>query len=567
MTTIIIRSLAALSLLLVAACPIFAQQQARNLPDFGLMLNEDGNIIFKLADPDPKVCRERLTKALDVMKGTPVKTLVYNAACGSDIMDYPTKAGNMWGWRVAGEEAKEPWKTRIGNLRPAAAAGMDNLRTAADWAKGNGLLFVPSFRVNDAHFAHDPHNNVHTGKFWVENHERVTLKKSPVPGRDLFNEILDFSHPEVRAYRMGIIREIIDRYADIMDGFQLDFMRHPAYFPDAATPEQAALITDMMVEIRQQLDELGRKHGRDYALMVRVPPTLKHSRRVGLDVETWLKRRLVDIVTPAPAITLSHDLPTDEFVALAAPVGAKVYPTLCDRTQYTWPFVAAPTAETYSGNGAKWDDFALGTLVRGAVVNHRAMGAAGFELYNYNLPLSADAMEAARAASEENPAQGTRVYAITPQFNLDYTDTYEPPKQIAATLQPRQPLTLKLYVGEQLSSGSAAKAALRLGLALGKQEPASLSAVKVSLNGKPLHTGPLSNHYTAITSKPPKKAADVRTAPPAASGYLQLPIADVSIVKQGWNEITVQVDSAGDAAGKIVVSEAVLGVMPESSAR
>lgn len=530
------------------------------VPDFGLMLNEDGNIIFAAADPDPQVVGRNLERTLDALKTTPVRTLVYNIACGSDILDYPTKVGNTWGWRVSGDEKTELWRTRLAKLRPAARAGLDSLRVAGQWARSNGLLFVPSYRVNDAHYCHDPHENMHTGRFWVENHERMTLKRSPVPGRDIFKDLLDFSHPEVRAYRLAIMFEAAERYADVMDGFQLDFMRHPALFPDAATAEQTELITEMVAKLRRHLDELGQRHGRWYPLMVRVPPTLKHSRRVGLDVKVWVERRLVDVVTPSQAITLSHDMPVDEFVAIARPVGAKVYPALLDRTQFAWPFVASPTSDTYSGAVGSETP---GPLARGAVVNLRAMGADGFELYNYNLPLEKQpgAMEAAVAASQPSPARGDRVYAVTPRYHLDHTDTYEPPKQVPSELRAGAPLRLRLYIGEDLGGASASgpiRCALRLGIGPGGRDLQRLGTMIISLNGLPLHDGPVGERFTAVTGKQTQASSN---APPPVIAYLQLPINQPALVRQGWNEITIEMRPAEPKA-KCTVVEAALGVLP-----
>src|SRR5688500_1494870 len=246
--------------------------------DFGLMLNEDGDAIFIAGpDPDPKVSTKKLEAVLDDLKGQPVRTLVYNIACGSDILHYPTEAGSTWGWRTSAGEKAKPWDTYLPGLRAATAAGFDSVRVAATWSKRNGLLFVPSYRMNDSHYCNNPQDNVLTGRFWVENQPRFTLGVSPVPEMGNLGDLLDFSHAEVRAYRLSIIREAADRYADVMDGFQLDFMRQPVLFPGGAvTSAQAALVTELVADVHKHLDDVGRKAGRHIPLMVRVPATLAH---------------------------------------------------------------------------------------------------------------------------------------------------------------------------------------------------------------------------------------------------------------------------------------------------
>ena len=56
------------------------------------------------------------------------------------------------------------------------------------------------------------------------------------------------------------------------------------------------LMTDFIRRIRQRLDEVGAQRGKHLDLLVRVPPTLYDSQRIGLDVEAWIGEGLVDIV-------------------------------------------------------------------------------------------------------------------------------------------------------------------------------------------------------------------------------------------------------------------------------
>ena len=80
-----------------------------------------------------------------------------------------------------------------------------------------------------------------------------------------------------------------------------------------------------------------------------MPPSLRNCRWAGLEVESWIERRLVDVVSPAQLMTLAHDMPVDEFVKLAKPVGCKVYPSLYPRTGYHWDLVREPSADHYAG--------------------------------------------------------------------------------------------------------------------------------------------------------------------------------------------------------------------------
>ncbi len=523
----------------------------RSLQDYGLMLNEDGDIILMVGDADPKIAQANLLNALDTLKSSPIKTLVYQVGCGSDVLHYPTKVASTWGWRTTAAEQSKPWSGHMAKMRPAAAAGLDSVRVAADWCKANGRYFVPGYRMNDAHFCADPENSPLTGEFWVKNHEALELKESPVPEVESYRYLLDYTKPEVRAYRLAIVMEIIERYQDAMEGIQLDFMRHPAMFPKGTAAQNAPLLTEMIRQIRSKLDELGKKNGRSYALMMRVPPTLKHSRNVGIAVDQWLKVGLVDVVTPGPAMTVSHDMPVKEFAALAGPTGAKVYPSVPDRTQFAWPFTADPTEQSYAG--VVGPDVSP-QLLRGAALNYRAMGAAGVEVYNFNVPLSAESERCMTALAA--PETGERIYAITPHFWIDTTDLIEPVKQIPATLESGRPARLTVYVGEDFAaSKSPLRCALRLGLST-PRKPDEFHRVAVAVNGQTLYAGAAPPHYTAVTGKPSRWSS---TQSPLSTGYLQFPIENLRMFKPGWNELTFEI-AAKTGKARCLLSEVELAV-------
>jgi hypothetical protein len=554
-----------LLLTLVAIVLLIAGQVRAREPvaDFGLMLNEDGDAIFIAGpDPDPAVSAQKLEALLDDLKGRPVRTLVYNIACGSDILHYPSKAGSTWGWRTCAREKAKPWDTYLPGLRAATAAGFDSVRVAATWSKRNGLLFVPSYRMNDSHYCNNPQDNVLTGRFWVENQPRVTLGASPVAGIENLKDLLNFTHPAVRAYRLSIIREAAERYADVMDGFQLDFMRQPALFPAGeVTSQQAALVTELVADVRKELDELGAKAGRRIPLMVRVPATLMHCRKARIDVPAWIRRGLVDVVTPSQAMTLAHDMPVDEFVQLAKPVGVKVYPALLDRTQFAWPFVGSPTAESYAGT-VSWDT--AGQLARGTAANYRAMGADGIELYNFNVPLSAPSIETVLAAADADPAaRGERVYAVTSRYMSDQLDLYDRPRALPARLCPGRPVMLRLYVGEDVAKAKAPPltCALRIGIWLGGKPAESLGAMTVKLNGKAVLSGSPVERFTAVAGKQTRTSKHV---PPPVEGYVQIPLDGAAMrsnLKKGWNEIFIEAATA-DAQTKYTLCEVAVGVLP-----
>ncbi|MSU47955.1 MAG: hypothetical protein EXS37_02515 [Opitutus sp.] len=536
----------------VFATAVFAAEGAapRPVADFRVILTDDGVLSF--TDLEPQRSEAALRAMIRSLQTSPVKTLVYEVAAGSQVMFYLTKVGSVWGWRKAGAEAEAAWVKRIPINRAAAASGLDAVRTAGSEAKAMGMYFMPGYRINDAHFAHEPMRNVLTGEFWLKHHERLALGTSPIPGDNRYQHLFDFSHPEVREHSLAVIYEIIDRYADIMDGLQLDFMRHPVFFSAGTAPARSSLMTDLVFAVRQRLDVSGRRAGRFLALSVRVPPTLATCRGAGLEVEQWIARQLVDVVIPAPSITLSHDLPVDEFAALATPRGVKIYPALFPRTQFHWPIVRSPAAKNYAGTTGRDVSEAH---VRGAVRNYLSMGAAGFELYNFNLPPEAVASAAFNALA--SPHHGDRVYAITPAYYAEREGTFEYRKQIPAALSPETPADLTIVIGEDLTKADlrrANSATLRLGLhGLGKAKGRFL----IEMNAHRVYEGDGGAVMTPVSGRESRPS---RMHPPATQVYLQVRLTDGGIFHPGRNRLVVRLQSP-NAAANLQIVEAQIAVL------
>jgi len=546
--TVLVRSLVVVSILLVTNVLTVAQSP-RVVPDYGVMLNEDGDVVFTHSlDADPAVVAVKLRENLDSLLDTPVRTLVFNVACGSDILHYPTRVGSTWGWRETEKEKSPPWNAWMPRLRAAAEAGLDSVRIAGDWAQERGLLFVPSFRINDAHYTGDPMNNTLTGRFWVEHGEKYELGVSPLPEVDNYKHLLDFSHAEARDFRLAVMREVIERYGDVMDGLQIDFTRHPYLFPREHVEARAPLLTEMVAQVRAALDAAGRAHGKDLPLMVRVPPTVRNCRWAGIEIERWVAEGLIDVVLPSASMTLSHDS-LDEFAALARPHGVRVGGAVFPRAQYAWPVSPDATADDFTGDTGRDSSAAQ---LRGAAAGMLASGATIIELYNFNLPLNADGRAALDAVA--HPMRGDRVYAVTPAYYLDHTDTYENRKQIPADLRAGEPTTLNLTIGET-EVASTTRCVLRLGFH--GVSPDALLGLNVTLNDAELFTGSLGGSLIPVTGR---ATGPTRQHPSPATTYLQVAIESPdAVLRQGTNVLRLTL-TANDARAMAQLVEAQLAV-------
>jgi len=263
----------------------------------------------------------------------------------------------------------------------------------------------------------------------------------------------------------------------------------------------------------------------------------------------------VDVLIPSQLMTLAHDMPIDKFVALAKPAGCKVYPAIYPRTSYTWPFAASPSPEGYSSSTSR---IASPELIRGAASNYWYMGAAGFQLFNFNLPPDTQVYRIMRdLARPECLTQMSRIYAITPAYYLDYEDSYQYKKYIPADLQPGKTRRLPLIVGADLTDRTLERPPDACALRLGLRGAGRDLQVTVAINGKLLYEGAAGENLIEVTGPAPASGG---AHPDPPTSYLQLPIDDLSILRQGTNVLKITI-SKPETAEEVTLVEAQLGVL------
>lgn len=517
----------------------------RPVPDFNVMLNDDGDFTFVSKDLDQS--KRFLSAQIDALVGTGVKTHVRCIGAGSDVLYYPTKVASEVGWRELPQESQF-FKT----AHAALAAGIDPLRILGDRAKADGIKYVLSVRMNDAHFASKPDDHVLTGKFWLDNKGKLMLP----------NNRWDFSKPEVRAYRQGIIFEVLDRYADVIDGIELDFNRHGMFFPKGTEAENARWLTEMLAATRQKLAEMEQKHGHPYYLFARVMASQEETQSNGMAVDEWMRRRLVDVVIPARTYDFSSDLPIEPLIKLANESGCKIYPAIYQRTQFSWPLVAKPNENSYAGGVLS---IPSPEMVAGAAANYWWMGVSGFETYNYRTPPGPITEQTVRRLL--HPAVLTTLsasYMVTPHHGRKVPSQTEtplrPPEQLPAELTAGKPFEAHLLVGGKLEGGPIDPS--YVGLRLGLTDVTPQTKLRITLNGKSIFDGEAGPVMQRVTGKPDARENLAELFPKIPEYYLQVGITDVSIVRQGKNDLNVTLVDAAEGA-RVGISEAMIGVIRE----
>lgn len=226
-------------------------------------------------------------------------------------------------------------------LHRLAAEGVDTLKVVADACHEVGVLCYASMRMNGDYpstWMGEGIPRLFNSNFWWQHPEwRVRGPK----GEDGIK--LSYAFPEVRAFKLAILREATER--DI-DGINLDYLRHPPFFGyetplvqgfqakygtdprDLPTDDprwlqfRADIMTEFVRSVRALLDDAGKRKGRRLGLSARVD--WREYRQWGCDIERWMKEGLVDYLVIAQHSLGGYEFDLAPFVAMAKGTGCAI---------------------------------------------------------------------------------------------------------------------------------------------------------------------------------------------------------------------------------------------------
>ena len=284
-----------------------------------VLCNDDGWIMGTYGPPlTPDDMRDKM---IAPYAGSPVDVFLWSIG-GHEVYDYETEVGERFG---DGYEDLDPSQRRkCENLRQMIKAHGGPVTVIAQLCHAAGMAFFPSVRMNEHYDMEESAPNY--GRL-RRDHPELCIGRpgESIPTGSLEWGIrtgLNYALPEVRAHMTRIIFELIERF-DI-DGIELDFMRHPAFFRVAEAYQYRYLMTDFVYGVRTKLDEVGQKRGKHLSLATRVPPTLADSKRIGLDTEVWIREGMVDMLIAGGGF-IPFEMPIREWVETAAGTGCKIY--------------------------------------------------------------------------------------------------------------------------------------------------------------------------------------------------------------------------------------------------
>jgi len=205
---------------------------------------------------------------------------------------------------VKGNPSPGPWPA---NAKLLHEKGIDPYAVWIARAREKGISPWVSMRMNDLHDVPKPDSYMHD-TFWRKHPElwRVPNNK----GGAWTNWALNYAHPEVRAYQMAFVKELLERYDP--DGLELDWMRFGHHLTPGKERQEAPLLTGFMREVRELVQMWSKKRGHPVLLAARVPAHPEAALGLGMDGVTWAKEGLVDWLVPCPFWTSTDfDIPVE----------------------------------------------------------------------------------------------------------------------------------------------------------------------------------------------------------------------------------------------------------------
>ena len=158
----------------------------------------------------------------------------------------------------------------------------------------------------------------------------------------------NFAIPEVRQYKLAILREVAERYD--LDGINLDFGRHPPFLPTGRQWEQRESLSEYVRQVRQMLQQVAERRGRPLLLSVRVADTVPGCHFDGIDIETWVRAKMIDMIVVG---TRSIEVDLAGFRRITAGSHVKLYPCI-DQHHSPDGYHAVTANEFLRGLAANW---------------------------------------------------------------------------------------------------------------------------------------------------------------------------------------------------------------------
>ena len=410
---------------------------------------------------EPPMQKEEYQACIDELVGTPIEAVMFCLGEGRTVL-HDTKVGELLGHNV------DKWDHLVfhrahQNAKGLIEAGHDPLRIVCERAHEKGLLLYSTLLVQN--FGPEV-ATVRCSNFrWENRHLEIGARGDLNPDTPWIDG-LDFKHQEVQDERFALIEETLNEYP--VDGFELQLNNYPRYFHPDEVDAGIGVMTDWIGRVHEAV----KRSGTDRELVIRVLASLEDALSIGLDLETWVKWRIVDALVGEPFSAPHRIDPNTDFRPLAALVNGSA--CRC---------IAAIHSHVDSDRLAE----APISMVRAAACNYWEQGIDGLYLAQWfpHWPYQADFYERLREIPHPDIMEAKDKYYYIPTENAR---PHEPwvSTQLPIKMEVNKPVTAKFTISDNLPRwdkiGRVHAVLLRVGIA-GTTE---LDRIRFSFNGKAL---------------------------------------------------------------------------------
>lgn len=324
--------------------------------------------------PTPDVTPESfLAMRTAMLAGTAVNAVAYSTAKGSfPQVSHRTGRGELY------DPDRMP-DGRYNAVPRLLRRGTDPLEAVTAFCHEHDMEAFWSLRMNDGH---DDYYHLAQGRplsAWKASHPECLLGGDGWQPGQRRSWRLNYAVDAVPDFVFELVKEVCENYD--VDGVELDFLRDPILFRShwcGETPgrDERMRLTGLLKRIRWMADGIGTRRGRPVLILIRVPDSIDYCRQCGIDVESWLRNALVDVLIAGGRILLN---PWKCSVELGQRWAVPVWAGISDCVMRNAPACARrQTLEAYRARAAQaW-----------------AAGAAGIYLFNPFIPGLSDAAQA-----------------------------------------------------------------------------------------------------------------------------------------------------------------------------
>ena len=343
---------------------------------FRVLYNQDStNLFYVTQEP---ITAAHVDRMVDEVAAGGADVLLINP--NAQRVNYPSRVWQtFWDGYTPGDraffggvaEAEIPGRAHmVGQMQRLAASGCDYLARALARCREEGITPGVSVRMNDMHDAPIPDSHLFS-RFYREHPEWPLDNPSAGWGRAGLN----YAVPEVRAYFLALLRELVESYD--LEVLELDFLRFTSYFPREDLAQNAATMTAWLGEVRALLATAPRR----IELIPRVATSPDAAYELGFDVAAWAREGLVDGLTAGAFLNTNWDIRVAEFGEV---MGGTV------------PVYAGTDVNAQVIAGLPECQLPLHPeLMRGLAAGYAAVSAAGLNFFNFFCTREGDAWKTA----------------------------------------------------------------------------------------------------------------------------------------------------------------------------